>query len=83
MEAPAAGMPALLCSHLGEEYSTFLSEENFSLRRRKNFVISGPFSVPPVRDMDFVRQWKVPDAMLSAMSFRQQFEMWLKVTGLA
>ena len=83
MEALAAGMPALVCSHLGEASSTFLSEENFSLLRRKNFVISGQIPVPLMRDMAFARRWKAPEAMFTDISFQQQFETWLKVAGLA
>ena len=78
-ESIALGMPALVCSHLGSEHSTFLSEENFSRLHTKNFVIATPGDIPLTQDISFVRRWKVPESMLARISFRYQFEKWLNI----
>ena len=79
LEGAAFGMPVLVCAHAGMEHSTFLCEENFSLLRRRNFVITAGGDIPLQQELSFARKWRVPESVLEGISFRQQFEKWWSV----
>lgn len=83
LEALSLGYPAFVCSHLGLEHSTFVTEENFEELRIYNFVIrqskGKDFISQTVPDKDFC---PLPPDLIKKISFSEIFTEYRKLIGL-
>lgn len=83
IEALSLGYPAFVCSHIGLEHSSFVSEKNFDVLRTYNFVIRRNKGVFPVsQELPDKNFHQLPAELLKKISFLEIFAEYRKIIRL-